>query len=214
MAHLYLLVSWACFPFSSVVSAMGSSSSWPNIMHQFQGLLVIPSSLLCSGEARSLLENFISYSARKLFLTRTWHPRSFSASYLMKPTSNWQVSQQQWGNCTSKHIFSSCFQSVHKDLHFASSNGWLSSQTLALHTARCPCNGPWYSDFKSGCALKFESFIEFYSKFSGSVIKNPSANAGDTDWILGSGTFPGGGNGNLLHILAWETPWTEEPGGL
>ena len=108
----------------------------------------------------------------------------------------------------------SCFQSVHKDLHFASSNGWLSSQTLALHTARCLCNGPWYSDFKSGCALKFESFIEFYSKFSGSVIKNPSANAGDTDWILGSGTFPGGGNGNLLHILAWETPWTEEPGGL
>ena len=77
-----------------------------------------------------------------------------------------------------------------------------------------PCNGPWYSDFKSHCALKFESFIEFYSKFSGSVVKNPSANAGDMDWILGSGTFPGGGNGNPLHILSWKTPWTEEHGRL
>ena len=30
-------------------------------------------------------------------------------------------------------------------------------------------------------------------------------------WSLGLGRSPGGGNGN---ILAWETPWTEEPGGL
>lgn len=67
VAHLHLLVSRACFHFSSVAPAMASSSSWPNIMHQFQGLLVIPSSPLCSVEARSLLENFISYSARKFF---------------------------------------------------------------------------------------------------------------------------------------------------
>ena len=26
--------------------------------------------------------------------------------------------------------------------------------------------------------------------------------------------IPGGGNGTLLHILAWRIPWTEEPGGL
>ena len=25
---------------------------------------------------------------------------------------------------------------------------------------------------------------------------------------------PGEGNGNPLSILAWEIPWTEEPGGL
>ena len=30
----------------------------------------------------------------------------------------------------------------------------------------------------------------------------------------GSGRSPGGGNGNLLHILAWRIPWTEEPGRL
>ena len=46
------------------------------------------------------------------------------------------------------------------------------------------------------------------------MVKNPSANAGDMDWILGLGTFPGGGNGNPFRILAWITPWTEEPGGL
>ena len=28
------------------------------------------------------------------------------------------------------------------------------------------------------------------------------------------GRSPGGGNGNLLHILVWEIPWTEESGGL
>ena len=28
------------------------------------------------------------------------------------------------------------------------------------------------------------------------------------------GSIPGKGNGNLSSILAWEIPWTEEPGGL
>ena len=32
--------------------------------------------------------------------------------------------------------------------------------------------------------------------------------------IPGLGRSPGGGNGNLLHILVWKIPWTEEPGGL
>ena len=32
--------------------------------------------------------------------------------------------------------------------------------------------------------------------------------------ISGSGRSPGGGNGNRSKILAWEIPWTEEPGGL
>ena len=49
----------------------------------------------------------------------------------------------------------------------------------------------------------------------GSVVKNPPANAGDTGSILGP-------EENSLEkkmathsiILAWEIPWTEEPGGL
>ena len=32
----------------------------------------------------------------------------------------------------------------------------------------------------------------------GSAVKNPPANAGDAGWITGSGTYPGGGNGNPL----------------
>ena len=47
------------------------------------------------------------------------------------------------------------------------------------------------------------------------VVKNESANAGDVrdaGLIPGSGSSPGGGNGNHSSILAWEIPWTEKPG--
>ena len=41
----------------------------------------------------------------------------------------------------------------------------------------------------------------------GSVVKNPPANVGDTgDAVLEMATHS--------SILAWEIPWTEEPGGL
>ena len=46
------------------------------------------------------------------------------------------------------------------------------------------------------------------------MVKQPPANAGDMGSIPGSGRASGGGNGNRLHILAWKSPWTEEPGGL
>ena len=49
------------------------------------------------------------------------------------------------------------------------------------------------------------------------VVKNPPANAGDSrdiGSIPGLGRFPGEGNGNPLHMVAWEIPWTEEPGRL
>ena len=49
------------------------------------------------------------------------------------------------------------------------------------------------------------------------MVKNPPANAGDgRDGVLipGLGRFPGEENGNLLHNLAWEILWTEEPDGL
>jgi len=44
--------------------------------------------------------------------------------------------------------------------------------------------------------------------------KESACNAGDRSLIPGSGKSPGAGNGYPLHILAWEIPWTEEPGGL
>ena len=46
------------------------------------------------------------------------------------------------------------------------------------------------------------------------MVKNPPAEAGDEGSIPGSGRSPGEGNGNPSSILAWEIPWTEEPGGL
>ena len=50
--------------------------------------------------------------------------------------------------------------------------------------------------------------------FAGSsMVKNLPANAGDEGLILGSGRYPGEGNGKCPNI-AWEIPWTEEPGGL
>ena len=51
----------------------------------------------------------------------------------------------------------------------------------------------------------------------GAVVKNPLPNAGeerDAGLIPGSGRLSGGGHGNPPRILAWETPWTEETGGL
>ena len=51
----------------------------------------------------------------------------------------------------------------------------------------------------------------------GTVVKNPSAKAGDTGdavSIPGWGRSPGGGNGNRLQFSSWKTPGTEEPGGL
>ena len=41
---------------------------------------------------------------------------------------------------------------------------------------------------------------------SGSVVKNPPANAGDTSSIAGSGGSSGEGNGNPLQNFALENP--------
>ena len=50
-----------------------------------------------------------------------------------------------------------------------------------------------------------------------SVVKSLPAGAGraeDAGLIPGLGRSPAEGNGSPLSILAWRTPWTEEPGGL
>ena len=46
------------------------------------------------------------------------------------------------------------------------------------------------------------------------MVKNPPTNAGDMGSIPGSGRSPRERNGNHSSVLAWEIPWTDEPGGL
>ena len=41
-----------------------------------------------------------------------------------------------------------------------------------------------------------------------------AGDARDLGLIPGLGRSPGEGNGHPLSILAWEIPWTKEPGGL
>ena len=48
----------------------------------------------------------------------------------------------------------------------------------------------------------------------GSVVKNLPSNAGDVESIPRSGRFPREGSASHSSVLAWEIPWTEEPGGL
>ena len=48
----------------------------------------------------------------------------------------------------------------------------------------------------------------------GLVVKNPPANEGDAGSITGLGRSPGKEMATHSSILAWEIPWTEEPGGL
>ena len=46
------------------------------------------------------------------------------------------------------------------------------------------------------------------------MVTNLPASEGDVGSILGLGRSPGEGNATHFSILAWEIPWTEEPGGL
>ena len=48
----------------------------------------------------------------------------------------------------------------------------------------------------------------------GSVVKNPPANAGDSGLIPGSEDPMEKGMATHSSILAWEIPWTVEPGRL
>ena len=48
----------------------------------------------------------------------------------------------------------------------------------------------------------------------GSVVKNPPANAGDSGLIPGSEDPVEKGMATHSSILAWEIPWTVEPGRL
>ena len=45
------------------------------------------------------------------------------------------------------------------------------------------------------------------------MVKNESASSGDAGLVSGLGRSPGEGMAAHFSILAWEIPWTEEPGG-
>ena len=47
-----------------------------------------------------------------------------------------------------------------------------------------------------------------------SVVKNLPSDTGDMGLIPGLGRSPGEENATHSSILAWEIPWTEEPGRL
>ena len=46
------------------------------------------------------------------------------------------------------------------------------------------------------------------------MVKNPPADERDMSLIPESGKYCGDGNVNRSRILAWEIPWTKEPGRL
>ena len=51
--------------------------------------------------------------------------------------------------------------------------------------------------------------------FPGSLVgKETACSVGDPSSNPGPGRFPAEGNPTHSSILAWRTPWTEEPGGL
>ena len=66
--------------------------------------------------------------------------------------------------------------------------------------------------------IKLRNLVLFYKCEEifpgGSVVKNSSANAGDTGLIPELGRYPGEGNGNLLQYSCLGNPRTEEPGRL
>ena len=62
--------------------------------------------------------------------------------------------------------------------------------------------------------IMFIGFIRRYMEFPGaSVVKNPSANAGDLGLIPGSGRSLEKEMATDSSIITWEIPWAEEPGG-
>ena len=71
----------------------------------------------------------------------------------------------------------------------------------------CVCVYNWFTLLYS--RNKHNIVNQLYSNqgFSGgSVVKNPSANTGDTGLIPGWGRSPGGGNGNPLQYPCWDNP--------
>ena len=67
---------------------------------------------------------------------------------------------------------------------------------------------------KCDCVRMKYHIVSPWASLGGSVVKNLPASAGDTCLINGSGRSPEKGMATHSSILAWEIPWTEEPGRL
>ena len=73
----------------------------------------------------------------------------------------------------------------------------------------------WPMQAPQAALVFFNMFPSFSEDFpGGSDSKESTSNVGDWDSIPGLGRSPGEENGYHCSILAWEIPWTEEPGGL
>jgi len=84
-------------------------------------------------------------------------------------------------------------------------------------------SSPFYLDLSTFEGIKalrtsFTGRVQENLDFPGdTVVKNPPANVGDirdAALIPESGKASGGGDGNPLHIIAWEISGTQEPSGL
>ena len=68
---------------------------------------------------------------------------------------------------------------------------------------------------KNVTVLRHNKIISMASQMA-LMVKNPSAAKGgirDVGLIPGSGRSPAGGHATHSSVLAWRSPWTEEPGG-
>ena len=80
------------------------------------------------------------------------------------------------------------------------------SKKTIIMVALCFCNPFWVHIL---LLTEFTSLLAWIGFRGGSVVKTPSANAGDESSNPGSGRSPGGRNATHSSILAWEITWTE-----
>ena len=94
-----------------------------------------------------------------------------------------------------------------------SSSHWLRflhpRHPIPLSTSSQPCemSRTFFTGFGNGFKQR-----QWQGFPGGSVVKNSPA--GDAGSVPGLGRSPGDDMATYSSVLAWETPWTEEPGGL
>ena len=88
-----------------------------------------------------------------------------------------------------------------------SQRGLCASSFELLPPARIPGEGASNPDFKL-LKMRHAGLPRWLSG------KESGCNAGDASLIPRLGRSPGEGNGYSFQFLAWEIPWTGEPGGL